>query len=58
MCCGGKVKLLSVLKILSTDDGTKEVVEGLVAFYWFLILFRKVTIFLNVFLENGSKTKE
>ena len=42
MFCGGKLKILRELKILSTENGRKEVAEDLVALYGFPSLIQKV----------------
>ena len=52
MFCESKVKLLSELKILSTENDTKEVAEDLVAFYVFPNRIQKV-IFLKCFIRKS-----
>ena len=51
MFCESKLKFLRELKILSTKDGTKEVVEDFVVFYGFLNLIQKVN-FLKWFFKK------
>ena len=55
MFCESKLKLLSELKILSTEDGTKEVAEDLVAFNGFPNLIQKVSLlkdFIKYWIQN------